>query len=106
MDMFKDLSQYRANRVESGVVKTWLGDYKQMVMNDVVFKEPSNSAFNQEWLDKVNDNSEVAEIVADTIIGWLNSPVGRQFVSTAFGVDIPQGNDGVEDCFNFKEKEE
>lgn len=101
----KDLSQYRANRTDSNVVQTWLNEYKQMVMNDVVFKGATNTAFNQEWLDKVNGNPEVAEIVADTVIGWLNSPVGRQFISTAFGVNIPQGNDGIEKCFVDREGE-
>lgn len=104
--MFKDLSQNRANRMDSNLVQTWLGEYKQMVMNDVVFKESSYTAFNQEWLDKVNDNPEVAEVVADTLIGWLNSPVGRGFIAKSFGVNIPQGDDGIEDCFRFKDKEE
>lgn len=96
--MNKDMSQYRENRVDSKVVKTWLGEYKQSILNSIIFRYENYESFNDDWLAEVNRNPECAEIVADTLIGWLNSPVGRSFISKSFDVKIPIGDDGVERC--------
>ena len=94
--MNKDMSQYRANRKSSKIVKTWLNKYKQQTLEHVIFRHFQSNSFNEEWLDIVNSNPMCAEIVADTIIGWLNSPVGRSFLKESFDVNIPCGNDGID----------
>lgn len=87
----KDLGQYRQGRLDSQVIKTWNKSYKQMVLNHIVLKQSSSdSVINKEHLKKVQENSEVAEIVADTVIGWLNSHVGRCFIRDAFGIEVPR----------------
>lgn len=94
--MNKDMSQYRKNRADSEVVKNWINDYKQSIMSSVLFRDYNSDTFNKEWLEIVRNNPECAEVVADTIIGWLNSPVGRSFISKSFNVKIPIGNDGID----------
>jgi len=101
--MNKDMSQYRANRTSSKVVQTWLNKYKQQTLEHVIFRHYHSDSFNEEWCDIVNNNPECAEIVADTIIGWLNSPVGRVFLKESFDVNIPCGNDGIDEGENLME---
>jgi len=93
--MNKDMSQYRENRKESKVVQTWLNEYKQSIMDSVIFRYYEDNPYSDEWTSIVNKNPECAEIVADTIIGWLNSPVGRSFIRESFDIKIPTGNDGI-----------
>jgi len=95
--MNKDMSQYRANRSSSKVVQTWLNKYKQQTLEHVIFRHYRYDSSNEEFVNIVNDNLECAEIVADTIIGWLNSPVGRSFLKESFDVNIPCGNDGIDE---------
>lgn len=93
-----DMSQYRDGRKESKVVNTWLTEYKQMVMNEIIYRHSNPKSVSSETLDAVyNGSPSTAEIVADTIIGWLNSPVGREFIQQSFNVEIPKcAKDGTE----------
>ena len=95
---YKDMSFYREGRMESKVVRTWLQEYKQMVMNEIIYRQSNPTAVSSDTLSAIyNGSPQTAEIVADTIVGWLNSPVGREFVSQAFNVDIPKSaEDGTE----------
>jgi len=95
--MNKDMSQYRANRKSSKVVRTWLNKYKQQTLEHVIFRHYRSDSSNEEFVNIVNNNPGCAEIVADTIIGWLNSPVGRVFLKESFDVNIPCGNDGIDE---------
>lgn len=94
----KDMSQYREGRKESKVVNTWLNEYKQMIMNEIIYRHSNPETVSESTLDAIyNGSPETAEIVADTIIGWLNSPVGREFIQHAFHVSIPKcAEDGSE----------
>ena len=95
---YKDMSFYREGRMESKVVRTWLQEYKQMVMNEIIYRQSNPTAVSSDTLSAIyNGSPQTAEIVADTIVGWLNSPVGREFISQAFNVDIPKSaEDGTE----------
>lgn len=75
----------------SQLSRVWEEDHRQNVMNNVIFRTDANrESISEETWKKVNFGSpETAEIVADTVIGWLNSPVGRTFVRDAFEVNIP-----------------
>ena len=95
--MNKDMSQYRANRTSSKVVQTWLSKYKQQTLEHVIFRHYRYDSSNEEYVNIVNNNPECAEIVADTLIGWLNSPVGRVFLKESFDINIPCGNDGIDE---------
>lgn len=88
---YKDMSKYREGREQSRVVQTWLNDYKQQILGNVIYREANSDSVSKETLDTIYDGSpRTAEIVADTMIGWLNSSVGRSFISEAFGVKLPQ----------------
>lgn len=64
---------------------------RQSTLSNVIYRTDANRETVSESIWKaVNFGSdETAEIVADTMIGWLNSPVGRSFLSEGFGVKIP-----------------
>lgn len=86
----KDMSLYRNGRIESQVVQTWLNNYKRTTLQHVIFRQSNPETVSQEVWDAVHKGSpETAEIVADTIIGWLNTHVGRCFLRDAFKIDIP-----------------
>lgn len=88
---YKDMSKYRDGREQSRVAQTWLNKYKQMTMGNIIYRESNPDSVSEATLEAVRLGSErTAEIVADSIIGWLNSPVGRAFISEAYGVDIPR----------------
>lgn len=94
---FKDMSHYRDGRKESKVVDTWLNEYKQMVMNEIIYRQSNPESVPSEILDRLYESHDVSEIVADSIIGWLNSPVGRTFISKAFSIEVPKcAEDGTE----------
>jgi hypothetical protein len=87
--------------VDAGLPKVmhiWDGNYKDQTMEHVIYRHQNKEGISQEVYYAVNDGSpETAEIVADSLIGWLNTHIGRCFVRDAFEVDIPTGaQDGTE----------
>lgn len=76
--------------VVSKVSQVW-DEHRQSVMTNVIYRTDANrESITEEIWKAINFGSpETAEIVADTLIGWLNSPVGRTFVRDAFEVTIP-----------------
>jgi hypothetical protein len=92
---FKDMSQYRENRVDSDIVQNWINNYKNMVLEDIIFRFRQPNIYDERWLSEVREHPECAEIAIDTLIGWLNSPVGRTFIRESFNVPIPDGEDGL-----------
>lgn len=83
---------------DANVLNVWNGEYSQQTMNHVIYRYDNHDTVSKEVYNAVNQgSSETAEIVADTLIGWLNSHVGRCFVRKAFEIEIltndPEGND-------------
>ena len=86
----KDMSLYREGRLQSDVMQTWLNSYKMQIMQHIIYRSTNPETVSEEVYNAVHNGSpETAEIVADTIIGWLNTHVGRCFIRDAFTVDIP-----------------
>ncbi|RXZ78000.1 hypothetical protein EBB07_28485 [Paenibacillaceae bacterium] len=86
----KDMSLYRKGRLESDVMQTWLTKYKHQIMQHVIYRTTNPDTVSDEVWNAIHKGTpETAEIVADTIIGWLNTHVGRCFIQDAFGVGIP-----------------
>lgn len=86
----KDMSKYREGRLESDVMQTWLKNYKDQIMQHVIYRHSNFDSVSSEVWDAIHKGSpETAEIVTDTVIGWLNTHVGRCFIRDAFNVNIP-----------------
>lgn len=80
------------------VYDVWKRSYEQMVMTNIIYRYDNSQTVSDEVYNAVHQGApETAEIVSDTLIGWLNSHVGRCFINDAFEVDIPkhdpEGND-------------
>lgn len=83
------MSQYREGRKESHVVQTWLNQYKEKVMNEVVYKDREKELLSERETDILfNGTPETAEFVTDIMMVWLNSELGREFVSEAFHIEV------------------
>lgn len=90
--MFKEiLGKDAETSVRSKIAKVWNDEYRETVLTNVIFRvDNSEELISKSVYEAVNYGSnETAEIVADTVIGWLNSGVGRSFVRDAFEVEIP-----------------
>ena len=87
----RDMFRYREGREESRLVKVWQKNYKKSVFIDnIILCYSSNKEGKEDEVKQLREHSYVAEIAVDTIIGWLNSPVGRMFLSEALDVSIPK----------------
>lgn len=73
------------------IAKVWSEEYRDTTIKSIVLRTHTNrDGISDELWQKLNYGSpETAEIVADTMIGWINSIVGRTFIGQAFEVDIP-----------------
>lgn len=72
------------------VMEIWKNEYRDSILRSVIFREHTSEHIPVDVMDAIDKGSpETAEIVADTMIGWLNSYVGRCFVREAFNVNIP-----------------
>lgn len=88
-NIIKDINLYRYGRYGCDVMETWK-KYKNQIIESIIFKYGHDELCNKELLKIVRENPECVEIVADTIIGWLNTHVGRGFLRQAFNTeDIP-----------------
>ena len=94
----KDMFSHRQGRMESQVIKTWEKYKDDVFFSNIILCHQHNAEhLPNGMLNQVRQDWQGAEIAVDTFVGWLNSPVGRSFVSEAFGVDIPRyPSDGSE----------
>lgn len=79
-------------RLRGRMAEYWL-DEMMSFMSNVIYRYDdtmlSNPSIEKKDIDAIHDGSpETAEIVADTMIGWLNSSVGRYFVKRVFLIPI------------------
>lgn len=92
----KDIRAYRGFRKESKLVKSWNNKYKKMFysfFNPLIMDYIKSSENNKE--ETLKELYEPIIIVVDTLICWINSPVGRCFVRDVYKVDISDGIDGM-----------
>ena len=90
--MNKDLRKEREFRKNSNIVKCW-GEYKNNFINNVLLDNE------EEICDKMCENMDVVETTVDTLIGWLNTPVGREYLKKALGDNILFTADGLWENF-------
>ncbi|MFF2532348.1 hypothetical protein ACFVS2_25900 [Brevibacillus sp. NPDC058079] len=84
---------------ELSLLRVWGNEFKQMVLNTIIYRAHDQTGLvSREYLDALDSGTgETPVIVADTLIGWLNSAVGRSFVRQAFNIEIPNvAPDGTE----------
>lgn len=92
----KDMSQYREGRKESHVVQTWLNQYKEKVMNQVIYRNNNKELFSERENNILfNGTPETAEFVTDMMMVWLNSELGWKFVSEAFHIEVTKDADPI-----------
>lgn len=86
----RDMFAYRDGRAESGLVKLWHDKYKESIfMDDIILCYRHNHEGKEAILKGLRQNEGAVEVAVDTLIGWLNSPVGRSFLSEGLGIKIP-----------------
>lgn len=92
----RDTRAYRGFRKYSFLIKLWNNEYKDKFFNYFypLAKEYLNSLENTKN-ESIEELYEPMIITIDTLICWLNSPVGRYFVKEAYNVKIPDGLDGM-----------
>lgn len=88
---FRDMNKHRAGRIDSRVVNTWMEKYREMLLynyNLFSYRLMEHQQSSPKDVKILRESPEAVEIAVDTIIGWLNSPVGRTFIEEAFGVEL------------------
>lgn len=92
----KDIRAYRGFRKESKLVKLWNNKYKKICYNflNPLIMEHLNS-LNIKKEEEIKSIYEPITIVVDTLICWINSPVGRYFIRDVYKVSVPEGIDGM-----------
>lgn len=67
----------------------WEEGYQEQTMSNIIYR--TQDTVSDEIYEKITKGEEdVSEICIDTLIGWLNTYVGRCFIREAYGVSIPQ----------------
>lgn len=92
----RDIRAYRGFRKESKLVKSWNKKYKKMFytfLNPLIIEHIKSLENNKK--ETLEELYEPIMIVVDTLICWINSPVGRYFIKDVYKVKIPDGIDGM-----------
>lgn len=92
------LEEIEPNRRRSLAAYYWTDERSSFMVNVIYRYDAENDVFPLEVRRIIHDGSpDTAEIVADTFIGWLNSPVGRDFVMQVYQITVPTtATDGSE----------
>lgn len=92
----KDIRAYRGFRKESKLVKLWNNKYKKICYNflsPLIMEHLSTLNIHRE--EDIKNVYEPITIAVDTLICWINSPVGRYFIRDVYNVNVPDGIDGM-----------
>jgi hypothetical protein len=87
---FEALKEFDAGRHKGDVYKTWQEQYRQAVLDSVLLCWRHNEdRMPKEVLTKLRENHHIVEATADMIADWLDTNVGRAFLSKSLQMTIP-----------------